>query len=202
MAFFGAPVKRDDDAIQSVLAGIEMIEGLKEFNANQKKIGKPPFQIGVGINYGVVTVGNIGTEKKMDYTVIGDMVNLASRCEGLTKKYHQTLIITESLHSRVKDGINCRLLDRVAVKGKTKGVEIYTAKKALTGEEKEGWELHHDGMKLYYDRQFDKAAKQLKEVQRILKGDYISDLIYNRCVEYTKDPPPKDWDGVEIMKEK
>ncbi|HOV64694.1 MAG TPA: adenylate/guanylate cyclase domain-containing protein, partial [Spirochaetia bacterium] len=79
MAFFGAPVKHDDDALQSVLAGLDMIEVLDDFNANQREIGKPEFNIGIGINYGVVTVGNIGCEKKMDYTVIGDMVNLASR---------------------------------------------------------------------------------------------------------------------------
>ncbi|HUV06510.1 MAG TPA: adenylate/guanylate cyclase domain-containing protein [Spirochaetia bacterium] len=202
MAFFGAPTKHEDDAVQSVLAGIEMTQGLQEFNAQQEELDKPQWQIGVGINYGVVTVGNIGTEKKMDYTVIGDMVNLASRCEGLTKKYHQTLIITESLQSRVKDSVHCRLLDRVAVKGKTKGVEIFTAKKDLTEEEKRGWVLHHEGMKYYYDRQFEKAADRLKEVQQILPKDYISEILFNRCTDYAENPPPKDWDGVEVMKEK
>ncbi|MCK5007086.1 MAG: HAMP domain-containing protein, partial [Spirochaetales bacterium] len=129
MAFFGAPVRHKDDALQSVLAGIEMSEALGQFNAQQRELGKPEFRIGVGINYGVVTVGNIGTEKKMDYTIIGDMVNLASRMEGLTKKYHQPLLISESLHQKVKDEVDCRLIDTVAVKGKTKGVRIYTVKK-------------------------------------------------------------------------
>ena len=123
MAFFGAPVKHEDDALQSVMAGLEMEEALAGFNARQKAAGKPEFQIGVGINYGEVTVGNIGTEKKMDYTVIGDMVNLASRLEGLTKQYHQRLIISETLHEKVKDAVPCRLLDSVAVKGKERGRE-------------------------------------------------------------------------------
>jgi adenylate cyclase len=87
MAFFGAPVKYDDFALQSVMAGIDMVEKSAEFNKKQEADGNPPFNIGIGINYGYVTVGNIGTDKKMDYTVIGDMVNLASRLEGLTKEF-------------------------------------------------------------------------------------------------------------------
>ncbi len=86
MAFFGAPVTHDDDALQAILAGIEMSEAVEDFNRQQKELGKPEFHIGVGINYGIVTVGNIGTDKKMDYTVIGDMVNLASRLEGSPRR--------------------------------------------------------------------------------------------------------------------
>ncbi len=202
MAFFGAPVKHEDDALQSVLAGIEMTEGLIEFNAIQKELGKPPFKIGVGINYGVVTVGNIGSEKKMDYTVIGDMVNLASRCEGLTKMYKQGLIITESLHTRIKDDVPWRMLDRVAVKGKTKGVAIYTVKKELLGSEKEAWDAHNTGMDLYFDREFNKAVKCFEDVQKILTDDYAAQLLEERCVDFNTNPPPENWDGVEIMHEK
>ncbi|MDR1899070.1 MAG: HAMP domain-containing protein, partial [Treponema sp.] len=83
MAFWGAPAQHGDDALQSVLSGLDMIDALGKFNENQRRMGKPEFHIGVGINYGEVTVGNIGSERKMDYTVIGDSVNLASRMEGL-----------------------------------------------------------------------------------------------------------------------
>ncbi|MDR0399881.1 MAG: HAMP domain-containing protein, partial [Treponema sp.] len=85
MAFWGAPVQHDDDALQPVLAALDMIDGLADFNENQRRLGLREFRIGVGINYGLATVGNIGSERKMDYTVIGDNVNLASRMEGLTK---------------------------------------------------------------------------------------------------------------------
>jgi len=199
MAFFGAPVKRDDDALNSVLAGIEMADALKGFNAGQEAMGKPAFHIGIGINYGVVTVGNIGTEKKMDYTVIGDMVNLASRLEGLTKIYRQQLIISESLHLKVKETFPCRLLDSVAVKGKTKGVRIYTAKRALTSLEKEAWEQHNAAMEKYYARNFSRAAALFGDVLRILPGDDAAKILRERCELYVRNPPPAVWDGVEVM---
>jgi adenylate cyclase len=202
MAFFGAPVKHEDDALQSVLAGLEMSEILDDFNVHQRELGKPEFNIGIGINYGIVTVGNIGCEKKMDYTVIGDMVNLASRLEGLTKMYHQKLIISESVHMKVSDVLPCRLLDSVAVKGKTKGVKIFTAQKSLTETEKKAWDLHNEGMELYYKREFVSAAEKFEKVGGILPGDYISALLRDRCLDYEKDPPPENWDGVEVMKTK
>jgi len=202
MAFFGAPVRHKDDALQSVLAGIEMTEVLKDFNAQQRKLGKPEFKIGVGINYGVVTVGNIGTEKKMDYTIIGDMVNLASRMEGLTKKYHQPLLISESLHQKVKDEVDCRLIDTVAVKGKTKGVKIYTVKKRLSEEENKAWTLHNTAMESFYQQDFDKAISYFQNVQKIFPDDYASQVMIDRCRQFKVSPPPENWDGVEIMTEK
>jgi len=202
MAFFGAPARHKDDATRSVLAGIEMNEALEEFNTQQRKLGKPEFRIGVGINYGVVTVGNIGTEKKMDYTIIGDMVNLASRMEGLTKKYHQPLLISESLHQKVKDEVVCRLIDSVAVKGKTKGVKIYTAKKRLSEEENRAWTLHNTAMESYYRRDFDEAIGYFQNVQKIFPDDYASQLMMDRCRQFKAEPPPENWDGVEIMTEK
>ena len=202
MAFFGAPVRHKDDALQSVLAGIEMTEVLEDFNAQQRKLGKPEFKIGVGINYGVVTVGNIGTEKKMDYTIIGDMVNLASRMEGLTKKYHQPLLISESLHQKVKYEVDCRLIDTVAVKGKTKGVKIYTVKKRLSEEENKAWTLHNTAMESYYQQDFDKAISYFQNVQKIFPDDYASQTMIDRCRQFKVSPPPENWDGVEIMTEK
>jgi class 3 adenylate cyclase len=92
MAIFGAPVKHEDDEIRSVRTAFAMIEAANEFNREQKKAGRPEFETSVGISYGVVTVGNIGCGKRMDYTVICDRVNLASRAQGMCRVYRQPLI--------------------------------------------------------------------------------------------------------------
>jgi len=202
MAFFGAPVKHENDALESVRAGIEMVEGAAEFNRRQLASGKPEFRIGVGINYGIVTVGNIGTEKKMDYTVIGDMVNLASRLEGLTKYYRQELIISESLYMKVKEDLPCRLLDTVAVKGKKQGTRIYTVQKTVTENEDKAWALHNSAMSLYYNQNFEEAITRFRQVQQLLPDDPVSSMLIARCEDFLKNPPAPDWNGVHVMKEK
>jgi class 3 adenylate cyclase len=206
MAFWGAPEKHDDDALQSVLSGIEMINALAVFNENQRKLGKNEFRIGIGINYGEVTVGNIGSERKMDYTVIGDSVNLASRMEGLTKTYHSEILISESLYEELQKkpaaGLYFRLLDTVAVKGKTQGVKIYTVKRSLTDAEKTAWPVHNQGMELYYKRAFREAAEKFREVYRLLSKDFNAENLFRRCADYAAKAPPADWDGVEVMKTK
>ena len=202
MAFWGTPVKRDDDALQSVLAGLEMTEALQAFNQKLKEAQGTEWRIGIGIHYGVVTVGNMGTERKMNYTVIGDSVNLASRMEGLTKKYGEPLLISESVHMKVKDHLPCRLVDSVAVKGKTRGVKIFTAKKQLSEREKRAWAIHEIAMEHYYNRRFEQAAGLFREVRTQLPDDHPSQILGERCAAYRNDPPPPDWDGVEIMQEK
>jgi class 3 adenylate cyclase/HAMP domain-containing protein len=207
MAFWGAPEKHEDDALQSVLSALEMIESLSGFNENQRRLGKCEFRIGIGLNYGEVTVGNIGSERKMDYTVIGDAVNLASRMEGLTKTYHSEILISESLFEELRkaspnSGLYYRLLDTVAVKGKTKGVRIFTVKRALSASEQKAWPLHNQGMKLYYSRSFREAAEKFKEALTLLPGDFNAENLAARCADYAANPPPADWNGVEIMKTK
>jgi class 3 adenylate cyclase/HAMP domain-containing protein len=207
MAFWGAPVKREDDAVQSVLAALDMIDGLKAFNEKQKELGKPEFHIGIGINYGVVTVGNIGSERKMDYTVIGDSVNLASRMEGLTKMYHAELLISESLYNEVRPRLQelqlfTRLLDTVAVKGKTKGVKIFTIRRSTDDNEKKAWAIHNQGMKFYYHRSFTSAVDCFREVLALLPDDFNAKNLLVRAQAYAKEPPPESWDGVEIIHSK
>ncbi len=202
MAFFGAPVKHEDDAVQAVLAAVEMQQALRSFNAEQRKIGKPEFITGIGINYGVVTVGNIGSEKKMDYTIIGDMVNLGSRLEGLTKPYHQDIIFSESVYRKVKENLPCRMVDKVVVKGKTKGENIYTTKKSLNARQKKAWAYHHMGLKLYYKRRFQEALKYFAAVKKLLPDDFLAEMYMERSRNYIKSPPSKDWIGVEVLTSK
>jgi class 3 adenylate cyclase len=202
MAFFGAPVEHEDDALRSVLTGIEMTEVLADLNGRRTASGKIPFSVSVGINRGLVTVGTIGTESKMNYTVIGDPVNLASRLAGLTKTYKQHLLFSESLHRSVKESVPCRKLDKVAVKGRKEGVLIYTAKRKLSAKENEAWGLHNLGMDEYFEQNFVRAASYFRDVLRILPGDSAAQMIAVRCRDYAKTPPPSNWDGVEVMTHK
>jgi class 3 adenylate cyclase/HAMP domain-containing protein len=202
MAFFGAPVRREDDALQSVISGLEMLESLSDFNRWQVQKGRPEFRIGVGINYGRVTVGNIGSEKKMDYTVIGDMVNLANRLEGLTKVYGEPLIVSESVRGKIEDTFPTRLLDKVVVKGRLTGVGVYTVKRKLSTREEGAWRSHHEGMDLFYDRQFSKAAACFRQVLDDLPEDVCARMHLQTCQIFDKNPPEKSWNGVVEMDEK
>ena len=202
MAYWGAPKAYETDAYNSVLAGLEMVDALRMFNEEQVKKNKEKFLTGIGINYGEVTVGNIGTEIKMDFTVIGDTVNLASRLEGLTKEYGQDLIISEALYEEVKTRVPCRFLDTVAVKGKTKGVKIFSAVKKLEENEKQAWAIHDRAMNCYLNRQFKEGISLFDQVQQLMPGDKVSTMISERCNEYIISPPPKDWSGVKVMKTK
>lgn len=125
MAVFGAPVHHDDDPIRTVKAALQMRRELKAFNAKRREEGKSQIQNGIGIGYGEAISGNIGSEQRMDYTVIGDVVNLSSRLEGLTKGYAQKILISESVYLDIKDQVSCVSLATVRVKGKKQETVIY-----------------------------------------------------------------------------
>jgi adenylate cyclase len=127
MAFWGAPVKMDDHAEQAVLAGKEMIEALEQVNATLSERGLDmEVKIGIGINTGVATIGEIGSEKKKNYTIVGDTVNLASRLESITKEYKSPLILSEYTYEKIKEKIVCAQLGNVKVKGREQPLNIYT----------------------------------------------------------------------------
>lgn len=202
MAFFGAPVAHPDDADEAVLAAIEMMIAADSFNEAQREHGQPEFRIGLGLSYGEVTVGNIGTDKKMDYTVIGDLVNLASRLEGLNKAYGTQLLVSEHVRDAATRPFHWRLIDMVAVKGKTRGVRIYTAAEHLEPEVLRAYELHNDAMEDYFARRFESAAEKFSRVVTDLPEDRPSQILRDRSRAYSNDPPPDGWSGVEVMKTK
>jgi len=203
MAFFGAPVKHENDGQQSLEAALDMIEALETFNKEQRERGAPEFKIGIGINYGLVTVGNIGSERKMDYTVIGDMVNLASRLEGQTKPYHEQLIFSDFLKEQLNASTPIRLVDCIAVKGKTKGVRIYTSARGLSDFHLEAWKAHNQAMELYYQRKFQEAFDLFQKVRQNLgEHDFHTTEMIQRCQHYLAHPPAADWNGVEVKTEK
>ncbi len=125
MAFYNDPVEMKDHALRAVLTAIGMRKKLDELNENWTKQGKPPLKIGIGINTGEMIVGHVGSHRLVDYTVIGDNVNLSSRIENLTKEYGVSILISESTYEQVKTDINVRYIDEVTVKGRKNTVKIY-----------------------------------------------------------------------------
>ena len=202
MAFFGAPAKHADDAFQAVMSGFEMLDSVRAFNAGQISKGKPPFRFGVGISYGDVTLGNIGSEKKMDYTIIGDEVNVASRLEGLTKQYKEELIVSESVAKFLPEGIPCRQLDTVRVLGRKEPVRIFAPHRDLTDAEAEAWNIHRGALDLYYRRDFRAAKTAFEQVLHLLPDDMCAAIFAQRCMRYARNPPSDRWTGVELMREK
>jgi tetratricopeptide (TPR) repeat protein len=202
MAFFGAPSSTGQDALNSVTAGLEMQEALGEFNDWQRTKGRPPFFIGIGINHGKVTIGNIGSEKKMDYTVIGDMVNIASRVEGLTRYYHEPLLVSDSVYEEVHSAVPCRFVDKVAVMGRLNAISVYSAQREIGASLERVWKIYHTGIKYYYDRQFEEALRYFKAANEIHPGDSATERFIERCRSLIKTPPAKDWTGIVVMREK
>jgi adenylate cyclase len=125
MAVFGAPVSRHDDAIRAVRAAVRMREALAKLNARFVERGMPALRFGIGIHTGEVVAGNIGSAKRMEYTVIGDAVNLASRLESKTKELAVDILISEATYARAKDVIDGEASGEVHVKGREQGVTIY-----------------------------------------------------------------------------
>jgi len=202
MAVFGAPKEYGDDVQQGVLAGLEMLEKLEVFNKEQRKNNAKEFKIGIGINYGPVTVGNIGTSQKMDYTVIGDAVNLASRLEGLTKEYFVPIIISDETRKATKDFFYFREIGRVTVKGKTEPVIIWQPARNLKRNEKIAWRIHNKAIRFFLQRQWDESEKLFIDVLEHLKDDNLVKRYLNEIKEYRISPPGQGWDGTTIMTHK
>ncbi|NPV01138.1 MAG: HAMP domain-containing protein [Brevinematales bacterium] len=200
MAIFGAPLVRPDDAESAVYSAIQNTDALEEFNKGQRATGKIEFHIGVGINTGDVIVGNIGSEQKIDYTVIGDTVNLASRLEGLTKMYHVPIVISEFTKDEIPAGkFYFRELDTVRVKGKNKPVKIYCPYMPEAANPKmEYYKKFHETLNLYYDGKFSDAKTNFVRLSQERPEDEICQLYIERC-EYLIKNPPKEWEGVETM---
>ena len=197
MAFWNAPLDDADHAKHAVKTALEMLGDLERFNKEIATEGVPPFGMGLGINTGSVVVGNMGSSQRFDYTCLGDTVNLASRLEGQSKPYHVKMVIGPQTYEYVKDEYLCLELDCLAVKGKTKGVNIYTIVN------KNGLNIayaraHADFIQYYREQNWDKALEYIPYVELAFEGEmkeYYA-MMDERIKEYKMNPLPKDWDGV------
>lgn len=204
MAIFGAPLEQPDHQKKACLTAIGMMEELQKLQQKWMDDGRPILHIRIGINSGTMIVGNMGSEMRFDYTVMGDNVNLGSRLEGINREYGTNIIISEFTYENVKDMFFCRELDSVRVKGKTVPVKIYE----LLGKRKNSEQLYsfvkvfEEGLAQYRRCQWDEAISCFKKAIEIRSGDRPSELYIKRCNEFKKNPPEKGWDGGHTMTEK
>jgi adenylate cyclase len=204
MAFWGAPKPQPNHARNAILAGLEMQQTLRELQPHFKAKGWPAIHVGVGINSGRVSVGNMGSEVRVAYTVMGDAVNLASRLESITKQYGVGIIVGENTRHAVPDFVY-RELDQVQVVGKDKPVAIYEPI-GLVGEVsaalQEEVNLFHEALRLYRAQNWELAEKQLLELNRMSPNTALYQIYIERVIHFRNEPPAKDWDGVFVFKSK
>ncbi len=205
MAAFGMPVAHDDDEDRAVRAAIKMITDLEVWNVKRREQGLMEIDHGIGLNTDNVVSGNIGSPKRMDYTMIGDGVNLAARLESACKQYHAHLLISENTFAKLKGTYRIRDIDDVVVKGKTKPVRVYEVLDYHTDATfpnlMDGVNHFAEARKHYRAGDWDKAVRSFKEVLKINPADALSDTYIERC-DHLKAENPKDWDGVWVMKSK
>jgi adenylate cyclase len=205
MAFWGAPFAEPGHADRSCDTALLMISRLSEMRQDWKAKGKPPLDIGVGINTGVASVGNMGSGLRLGYTAIGDSVNLASRLEGLNKEYGTHILITESTYIALQsDRFVMRELDLIQVKGKLLPVTIYEVltNADMADEGRARAEMFSRGREAYKIRDWIAAKSVYEEVLQRWPEDGPSKVFLARCDEYLAQEPPKDWDGVYVLKHK
>jgi adenylate cyclase len=206
MAAFGVPMAHDDDEDRAVRSAIAMIGALNTWNIKRLGEGKKPVRMGIGINTDTIVSGNIGSPRRMDYTLIGDGVNLASRLESLCKQYHASILISENTYRRLRGTYRIREVDSVVVKGKTETVGIY---EILDYHDEKTFPhimevVNHfrHGLSLYRSRSWDRAIDAFAEALNLHKDEKICRMYIERCEYLKKSPPGDDWSGVWIMKSK
>ncbi|MBT5659654.1 MAG: adenylate/guanylate cyclase domain-containing protein, partial [Rhodospirillaceae bacterium] len=205
MAAFGIPVPHDDDEDRAVRAALSMITELWDWNKERVARGQKPIDHGIGLNTDSVVSGNIGSPKRMDYTIIGDGVNLAARLESACKQYSAHLLISAHTKAKLKGTYRIRYIDDVVVKGKTEPVGVYEVLDYHTDETfpnlMDAVNYFNEGRKHYRDGDWDKGITSFKECLKLNPADKLSDTYIERCQHLKKDDP-KDWNGVWVMTSK
>jgi adenylate cyclase len=206
MAIWGAPIELPNNALSACRATLQMQQKVQEIAARWETEGKPNLVVRMGLNTDFMVVGNVGGSSRFDYTVIGDAVNLGSRLEGANKTYGTRIMISERTYDLVKDGLLCRELDHLIVKGKTKPIRVFELigerNSSIAESKKQTIALYCDALALYKNRQFKEAEELWYKALLIDEHDGPSQLYLLRTREYLKNPPPPDWNGVFELKTK
>jgi adenylate cyclase len=206
MAVFGLPLPHEDDEDRAVRASISMITELRRWNIERISAGKRPVDIGVGLNTDSIVSGNIGSPKRMDYTVIGDGVNLASRLESACKEYGARILISENTFKKLRGTYRVREVDRVVVKGKTEPASVFEVLDYHTDETfpnlRECLECFRAGLVAYRKREWDRADSALQAAIQANPDDGLAKIYMKRVAKMRANPPGEAWNGVWVMDHK
>jgi adenylate cyclase len=183
---------------------LEMIRGLQTLNLRWQAEGRKEIAIGIGLNTGPVNVGNMGSPKRLAWTVMGDNVNLASRLEGMTKQYRSRIVISEGTHKQVAEHFVCRELDRIRVKGKHQPVVVYELMDVAAARPKYQALItrFESAMEAYHAQDWRDAAGRFGELLVSYPEDGPTQIFLQRALEFMETAPEPDWDGVYVMKSK
>jgi len=204
MAFWGAPLKDKHHAEHAIHAALDMQLAVANLHSAFALHGWPDIKIGIGLNSGIMNVGDMGSQFRRNYTVLGDEVNLASRVEGLTKYYGVNIILTENTRHHQKNFI-FRQLDNVRVKGKKQAITIYEVicpQINLTSQLEEELEQHDKALNEYLNQQWQSAKELFHSLHIQHPKTKIYKLYIDRITEFEHTPPPANWDGVYTHAEK
>jgi adenylate cyclase len=203
MAGFGIPISYADDEDRGLRCAIDMLRELKKWNDVRKTRGEPPVDIGIGLATGNVVAGNIGSPKRMDYTMIGDVVNLGARIESACKSYSAKLLISHQTKQSLKGTYRIREVDLVVVKGKTQPVSIYEVLDFYDDDDFPNMMdvVNHfnSALKLYRNRKWDRAAKAFSLALEFNPNDNLCKTYLKRCEILKEENPGSEWDGVWVM---
>jgi adenylate cyclase len=210
MALYDRPeLLNQDEARDAVKSAIAMQNALMAHNQHQQNCGYPAISTGIGIHSGKAVIGTVGSIDRMDSTVLGDVVNVASRLESLTKYYKTGIIISSDTWRLLlpeNHDFLWRKLDYIAVKGKEQPIDIYEIFNADPDEIKDKkhkiLKPYHEALELYYSRQWPEAVKIFKECLTIYREDPVIHMHLERCLQFKENPPPENWKGIIKMSEK
>lgn len=195
-----------EDAVRAVQAALAMVAELRRLNDKWVAEGKTEWQIGIGLNHGQVIVGDMGSQQHKEFGIVGDAVNLGSRLEGLTKKYHLQIILGERVAELVLDHFYLRSVDFVQVTGKTMAVQAFTVlgekTEPLPPEQQKFLSLYEEGISSFRRREFVRAKELFAKALQIQPGDYLAAQYVTSCVAFIEKPPDASWTGVRVMAEK
>lgn len=202
IAFFGAPLDMEHHATAAVLAALEQQSVLNDMRKVWKERGEPELNVRIGLNSGAMVVGNMGTDTHMNYTIMGDHVNLAARLEGVCKAYRTPILISGDTHTLVRETVFCRFVDQVLVVGRKTPVDLFQPICACVDaddETRKRNERYQQAWATMQSRRFSDAWMLLKDLHEEYPDDGMYEVMMVRVAAYLNQPPAKDWDGVFVL---